>query len=127
MQDDAGRLEGGRFQLKWTLARKIGFLAALLVAILLANAVYNYRTLGNLTTEFSEVADSDLPATKLVDRLNANSLHEHIVLERLMRLGPGGVNEVAAERARLTAEFDSLDRQFDTDVAAMTQLADQAA
>ena len=96
-----------RFHLKWTLARKIGGLASLLVLLLLIVAVYNYRAMGNMAGEMSEVADADLPVTKLLTQLNTTSLQQHIIVERIMRLGVSSGDNVRAERESASAEFES--------------------
>jgi methyl-accepting chemotaxis protein len=116
MAEEAGRSAPDRFQLRWTLARKIGGLASLLVLLLLINAVYNYRALGNIGSELAEVANADLPVTKLITRLNINSLEEHIAFERVLRLATAGNEETRLERDRAAADFENLARQFDAEV-----------
>ncbi len=127
MADDESRSANADFQLKWTLARKVGGLAAMLVILLLVNAVYNYRALVNIGGEMSEVADGDLPVIKVITRLSANSLQEHISLEQALRLTAASTDAARAERERVSATFDELSRQFDTDIASANQVVAQAA
>ena len=47
MADQGSRRTTDDFELRWTLARKIGGLSALLVLLLVIDAIYNYRALGN--------------------------------------------------------------------------------
>ena len=127
MADDSGRTASDRFQLKWTLARKIGGLAGLLVLLLLANAIYNYRAFGNIGSEMAEIAQADLPVTRLVSELNTNSLEQHLVLERVMRLGLTAGDEARAERERAVADFENLTRQFDTQFENTSRAVEHAA
>jgi methyl-accepting chemotaxis protein len=116
-----------RFQLRWTLAWKIGGLAALLVVVLLVNAIYNYRALGRIGTEIAEVSEADLPVTKLITRLGTNSLQQHIALERILRFGTSASDAVRAQRERAVTEFESLCRQFDADFESTARAVDRAA
>src|SRR5436190_18849765 len=106
MADETGRSANGQFQLRWTLARKIGGLASLLVFLLLVNSLYNYRVLGKIRDEMSEVADADLPVTKLITQLQKNSLQEHITLERVLRLVAATGDDARAERDRAATDFE---------------------
>ncbi len=127
MTADTGGTANDQFQLKWTLARKIGGLASLLVLLLLVIAVYNYRALGNIGGEMAEISDADLPVTKLVTQLSTNSLQEHIAVERVLRLAAAGGDEARTERDRAAAEFDNLSRQFESDFEATSRAVEQAA
>lgn len=125
MADEVGRSASERFQLKWTLARKIGGLASVLVLLLLVNAVYNYRALGNISDELTEITAADVPVTKLITQLNTTSLREHLAFERALRVG--SANEAfRAERARAVADFEALSRQFDTDIEHSNRAVEQA-
>jgi methyl-accepting chemotaxis protein len=127
MADDVGSGRNDRFQLKWTLARKIGGLASLLVLLLLANALYNYLALANIGVELAEVSQADLPLTKMITALNTHALQEHLALERVLRLGGTAAGDNAAERDRAAAEFVALSRQFDTDLEGANRAVEQAA
>jgi methyl-accepting chemotaxis protein len=122
----SGRSSTERFQLRWTLARKIGGLASLLVLLLLVNAVYNFRALGNMAREMTEVADADLPVTKLITQLATNSLQEHIVVERILKLGAATGEEPRLQRERAAAEFEKLTQQFDADLGNANRAVEQA-
>src|SRR5258705_4241293 len=127
MAEEAGRSAPDRFQLRWTLARKLGGLAALLVLLLIINAVYNYRALGNIGSELAEVANADFPVTKLITQLNINSLEEHIAFERVLRLATAANEETRLERDRAAADFENLARQFDAKVEDTNRAVAQAA
>jgi methyl-accepting chemotaxis protein len=124
MVEDAVRNAGSRARLKWTLARKIGGLASLLVVLLLVVGVFNFRALGNITGEMSEVTDADLPVTKIVAELRTISLQEHIALERILHLAG---DDARAERDRVVAEFENLTRQFDATLDSANKTVEQAA
>ena len=51
MADEGWRGSDNRFHLKWTLARKIGGLAAVLLVLLIAVALCNYYALARIGTE----------------------------------------------------------------------------
>src|SRR5262245_56839114 len=124
---DEARSVNDRFQLRWTLARKIGGLASLLVVLLIVNAVYNYRALGNIGGELSEISKADMPVTRLIFELNTSALQQHVALERVLRLGATAGEENRAERERAAAEFESLSRQFATDFENANRAVDEAA
>jgi len=121
-----GERAGDRFRLKWTLARKIGGLAGFLVLLLLASALYNYRAFGNMAGEVSEIAEADLPVTRLITQLNANSLQEHIAIERVMRLSAATGDDSRAGRDGAAADFEQLARQFDADLVSANRAVEHA-
>ncbi len=127
MADEGSRRATDDFALRWTLARKIGGLSALLVLLLVVDAVYNYRALGNIGTEMTEIAGADLPVTRLIAQLNTNSLQQHIAVERAMRLAAMTGDDVRAERERTVAEFDTLSRQFDASIDTVGRAVEKAA
>src|SRR5581483_4635858 len=113
--------------MRWTLARKIGALAALLVFFLLVDGVLNYRALGNIGGEMAEIVDGDLPVSRLVNELNTNGFQEHLAVERVMRGTSLAGDEHRAEREQAAADFESLSRQFDTRIEAANRAVEQAA
>ena len=127
MAVDTGRNTSDRFELKWTLAKKVGGLAMLLVLVLLVIAVYNYHALERIGREIAEVSEADLPVIKLITRLGTNSMQQHIVLERLLRLGTGTTDQIRTQRDRTANEFETLCRQFDADLETTNRAVEHAA
>ena len=76
--------------------------------------------------EMSEVADADLPVTKLLTQLNTTSLQQHIIVERIMRLGVSSGDNVRAERESASAEFETLSKQFDAAIATTNRAVEDA-
>jgi methyl-accepting chemotaxis protein len=126
MPIDAEMVPGGRFTLKWTLARKVGGLAALLLIILLAVSVYNFFAIGSIGAEMAEVAEADLPITKLLTQVETDQLQRHIALERLLRVGGVGLATQRQTREMASAEYARLTRQFDEDMLKVTEAVEQA-
>ena len=127
MAADAGSNGSEKFRLRWTLARKVGALAGILLVILLVNAIYNYRALSNIGNEIAEISDADLPVTRLITRLGTSSLEQHLALERLLRLGVGTTADVRAQRERAAADFENLCREFDADLTNASRAIERAA
>ncbi|HEX4346258.1 MAG TPA: methyl-accepting chemotaxis protein, partial [Vicinamibacterales bacterium] len=113
--------------MKWTLARKIGALAALLVFLPIVEGVYNYRALDNIGGEMSEIVDADLPVTRLVAELNTNGFQEHLAVGRVMRLTGQSGDDRRAERDQAAGDFENLARQFDTRIDSANRAVEQAA
>jgi methyl-accepting chemotaxis protein len=75
----------------------------------------------------SKIANADVPMTKLITQLETYQLDQHILLERVLRLGGVATESAKAERDPAAAEFENLSRQFDTDLAKTSTAAEQAA
>src|SRR5690349_13952945 len=127
MSIDTEKNTGARFALKWTLARKIGGLAAFLLAVLIAVALYNYLAIGSIGAEMAEVADVDLPVTRLITQIDSDQLEKHLALEKMLRLGGVGIDLARTERDAVRVEYRQLSTQFDEDMLKATQAIEQAA
>jgi methyl-accepting chemotaxis protein len=108
------------FRLRWTLALKIGGLAAALLLLLLAIAGYNYFAFVRIGDEIAEITDSDLPITKQITQLEAFQLKQHVAFERILRSGIASGNDPRVE-------FEELSRLFDAEIEKALQTADVAA
>ncbi len=126
MTEGTGRNAMDGFQLRWTLARKIGGLAAMIVVLMLIIAAYNYRALDVIGGEITEIASADLPVTRLVANLETYQLEQHVALERVVSTVGSRRPDAATRRDAAAAEFESQARQFDVDYAKLAPAVDGA-
>jgi len=73
-----------RFQ--WTIARKIGGLAMVLMMFILALLIYSIVSLREMQMELKEIAELDVPLTELVNHIEIQQLEQQITLHQLLRL-----------------------------------------
>ena len=127
MVETATRSTTDGFQLKWTLATKVGGLAAVLLGLLLAIAGFNYRTLTQIGQEVSEIAEVDVPVVRLASQLQVQQLEQHLEVERVVSLGASIREGARAERDRVVAAFEGRSVAFDAAFAQYTKMVEQGA
>jgi PAS domain S-box-containing protein len=113
MTDEPRTTKDGESRWKWTLARRIGGLTALLLVILLMIAGYNYRALVRIGNEVREITETNLPMMSRITQLETYQLKQHIAFERMTKLRDATAPDQQAERERATIEFEQLNAQFD--------------
>lgn len=105
---------------RWTIARKIGGLAAILIVFILILLVYSIVTLRGIQAELAEIAELDVPLTELINKVEIEELELQITMDELLRLGKrqGAVHnrQVEAEK-RLEEHEKALEKHIDDGIA----------
>ena len=91
---------GQAFQRRWTVGRKIGGLAAMLMLMPLTALVIVGKGISSVGDELTEIAAIDIPLTRLLAEIEAHELHQHVFLEKLLRIKDSGGTAAESERAR---------------------------
>lgn len=76
------------FRTRWTLRRKIGFLAALVLALPSGVVVYTLLLLSTASHHLELVADVHLPIAKTVTAIQVHHVRQQVALERHLRFAP---------------------------------------
>ncbi|MBN1587445.1 MAG: hypothetical protein JW937_08505 [Candidatus Omnitrophica bacterium] len=78
------------FRLRWTLRRKIGGFAALLLGLIVLVSVYSYTGFESVGYEVRRIAQADLPMTRAITSVQYHLLQCHLALQRILLLGSAG-------------------------------------
>ena len=76
----------GKQRFQWTIARKIGGLATVLMFFILLLILYSIVTLTEIQREVKNIAELDVPLSNLIHHLEVKRLEQQIILDRLLRL-----------------------------------------
>ena len=127
MTREPGNSTDGELRSKWTLARRIVGLTALLLVLLLMIAGYNYRALSQIGDQINEITGSNIPMMSRITQLETYQLKQHIAFEKISKLRTSTTPADIADRNRVMAEFERLNRQFDKGIAETIQGANERA
>ncbi len=99
---------------QWTIARKIGGLATVLIIIILCLIFYSALSIRDLQKELREIASLDVPLAELVNKIEIQQLEQQITMDQLIRLShkPGTIRnrpKMEATRKRLLDHTKSLE------------------
>ncbi|MBF0192998.1 MAG: diguanylate cyclase [Magnetococcales bacterium] len=81
---------------RWTIARKIGGLSAIMILFILILLGYSIYTLRGLQKELVEIAHLDVPLTELINKVEIEQLEQQITIDKILRLGKKDVSTKTA-------------------------------
>jgi len=104
-----------RFQ--WTIARKIGGLASVLILFILLLLAYSIYTLRGIQGELEAIANLDVPLTELTNKIEIEQLEQQITMDQLLRLarrtaGENNGPELRSAMQRLEAHSTALEQNI---------------
>ena len=106
-----------RFQ--WTIARKIGGLATVLIVFILSLLIYSIVALRGMQTELEEIAELDVPLMELINKIEIQQLEQQITLDQLLRLGKRVAldqNQEVEAKQRLHAHSEALNQHIEAGI-----------
>jgi len=103
---------------QWTIARKIGGLAAVFILFILLLLLYSIVTLRGIQGELKEIAELDVPLTELINRIEIEQLEQQITMDRLLRRArrqdaDGNIGEFKDAKERLQNHSAALNRHIE--------------
>ncbi|MGF1528693.1 MAG: GGDEF domain-containing protein [Candidatus Competibacterales bacterium] len=115
--------------MRWTIARKIGGLAAVLIVFILAILIHSIVVLQRIERELVAIATYDVPLAKMAVEAEIKQLEQHILLQRLFRLSDGidssDSHDPASNLNQLLAEETANFRLIAERIGASLALIDQ--
>ena len=96
---------------RWTIARKVGGLVAVLIGFILVLLVHSIIALQEIQQDLQEIAAIDVPLTEIANEIEILQLEQHIALDELLRKINRGNHDIATEKKAiksLTARLNSL-------------------
>ena len=102
-----------RFQ--WTIARKIGGLAMVLIVFILALLLYSIVSLSEMQAELKEIAELDVPLMELINKIEIHQLEQQITIDQLLRQSERAEltqNQEVAIKQRLHAHSEALNQHI---------------
>jgi methyl-accepting chemotaxis protein len=123
---ETGGPRAGSRPLRWTIGRKVGGLAAVLLLLLVALGAYCLATIAALGEEIAAVAERDVPLVRTVRKVESNVLRQQLAIERLHRLAGAADPLAAAERAGALSDFERYGRLVAEGLARARQSIDEA-
>jgi len=102
--------------MRLNIAQKIFGITLVVLALMVAAAVYSIRLTANISDELDTVAGKHLPVTEAVTRINVRILEQGVVLQRLFVLAEDSAPEKAMARGgeRFEALGEAIDKEFET-------------
>ena len=92
--------------MRLNIAQKIFGIAFVVLALMVAVAVYSIKLTADISDELETIATRHLPVTEAVTRINVSMLEQGVALQRLFVLAEKGAprNEMARGRAQSLQE-----------------------
>ena len=98
----------GKFQLKWSLAKKVSGLALVYLLLLMSVTGYLYSTMRQVAAEVSDLAETELPSMKMVNTIDQQQLLQHLAFEQIAKMSIAHSDTV--NRNRALTDFDNHER-----------------
>jgi methyl-accepting chemotaxis protein len=124
MANSTGTDAKDKFLLRWTLAKKVGALAAVFLVLLVTITGYLYWAIGQISFEVAELAHTELPSLTMINRIEQQQLQQQVALERALRLSAGRGD--TARRDRAISEFENHERLAAETIETSLQSASRA-
>lgn len=70
-----------------TMRSQVVFLSCFLLFFMLVGSVFSLYSLNSISGEIKEIAEEDIPLTKLISEVSENQLNQSVLLERCLRYG----------------------------------------
>lgn len=103
--------------IKWTIAKKIGSLAAILIIFIIAILIYSIIVMTEIQSELKEIAEIDIPLSEVATEIEINQLEQHIIMEQLILLSKKTPKERLSKKSELKGKFlkfnEKLNQQID--------------
>lgn len=71
--------------LRWTIAKKVGGLAALLITFIIILLINSIVALGEIEGDLAEIAKIDVPLTEIANEIEISQLEQHILMDEIVR------------------------------------------
>lgn len=98
-------------QMKWTIARKVGGLAAVLISFILILLIHSIVSLQQIQNDLQEIASVDVPLTEVANEIEITQLEQHITMDELLRKNNRLIEDTSDEKQqiqRLSKKINSL-------------------
>lgn len=100
-------------QIKWTIARKVGGLAAVLITFILILLIHSIVSLQQIQHDLQEIASVDVPLTEIANEIEITQLEQHITMDELLRKNNRLIEDTSNEKQQIQRLSKKLNGLFE--------------
>ncbi|MEX0300543.1 MAG: hypothetical protein AB3N28_15825, partial [Kordiimonas sp.] len=102
-------------------------LSGVLLAVLIAQGMFNISSMSDIKDEIHTVSERDIPLTEVVTRVTVHQLEQTILFERFLRLGVemAANPHLRSQLIRTSAEFEKLGKQVTEEILEAERLLER--